>query len=78
MSRGLYKSLEEVTGIDQVNIKLINFAVQEVCEIIVYKISHLKFHNYFPNHIFFQRIFQIKLTLFKKKHCVIIIIINHL
>lgn len=29
MSRGLYKSLEEVTGIDQVNIKLINFAVQE-------------------------------------------------
>ncbi|OAD59872.1 TGF-beta-activated kinase 1 and MAP3K7-binding protein 1 [Eufriesea mexicana] len=29
MSRGLYKSLEEVTGVDQVNIKLINFAVQE-------------------------------------------------
>lgn len=45
MSRGLYKSLEEVTGIDQVNIKLINFAVQEVCEIIVYRISHLKFHT---------------------------------
>lgn len=44
MSRGLYKSLEEVTGIDQVNIKLINFAVQEVCEIIIYRIFHLKFY----------------------------------
>lgn len=72
MSRGLYKSLEEVTGIDQVNIKLINFAVQEVCEIIVYKISHLKFRIQL-----FAKLYIVSNNLFFFKRKYSMIINNH-
>lgn len=72
MSRGLYKSLEEVTGIDQVNIKLINFAVQEVCEIIVYRISHLKFCTQI-----FAKSYILNKTYSCLKANIVLIIINH-